>query len=92
MAFKLHQNETILQVTQKPENVLAQHLKLDPDEVVNQIDKCHRIGPLKDDGTQSGIVRFKLHSFRNKANVNKKKCSNHNIKIKLSLTRKRRKH
>ena len=43
-------NKTISQVTQKAENVLAQHLKLDPNEVVNQIDKCHRIGLLKHDG------------------------------------------
>ena len=48
-------NETITQVTEKAENVLAQHLKLDPDEVVNQIDKCHSIDLLKDDGTQSAI-------------------------------------
>ena len=61
------------------------------DEVVNQIDKCHRIDPLKDDNTQSTIVRFKSHSFREKAYVNRKKCTNRNIKIKLSLTRKRRK-
>ena len=84
-------NETISQVTQKAENALAQHLQLDPDEVVNQIDKCHRIGPLKDDGTQSTIVRFKSHSFREKACVNRKKCTDRNIKIKLSLTRRRRK-
>ena len=48
-------NKTITQVTKKAENALAQHLKLDPDEVVNQIDKCHSIDPLKDDGTQSTI-------------------------------------
>ena len=45
-------NETISQITLKTENVLAQHLKLDPDEVVNQSDKCNCIGPLMDDGTQ----------------------------------------
>ena len=84
-------NETILHVTQKAENVLAQHLRLDPDEVVNQIDKCHRIGKLKDGGTQSAIVIFKSHSFREKAYVNRKKCNNRNIKIKLPLTRKSRK-
>ena len=45
-------NEAISQATQNAENALAQQLmKLDPDEVVNQIEKCHRIGPLKDDGT-----------------------------------------
>ena len=43
-------NKTISQVTQKAEIVLAQHLKLDHDEVVNQIDKCHCIGLLKHDG------------------------------------------
>ena len=84
-------NKTISQVTQKAENVLAQHLKLDPDEVVNQTDKCHHIGLFKDDDTQSTIVRFKSHSFRQKAYVNRKKFTNCNIKIKLSLTRKRRK-
>ena len=57
-------NETISQVTQKAENVLAQHFKLDLDEVENQIHKFHRIGPLKDDGIQSSIVRFISHSFR----------------------------
>ena len=45
-------NETISQITLRTENVLAQHLKLDPDEVVNQSDKCNCIGPLMDDGTQ----------------------------------------
>ena len=84
-------NETISQVTQKAENALAQHLKLDPDEIVNQIDKCHRIGLLKDDGTQSTINRFKSQSFREKAYVSRKKSTNRNIKIRLSLTRKRRK-
>ena len=56
-------DKTILQVTQKAENVLAQHLNLDPDEVVNQIDKCHCIGLLKDDGGHTVNNRFKLHSF-----------------------------
>ena len=58
---------------------------------MNQIGKCHRIGPLKDNSTQSTIVRFKSHSFREKAYVHTKKCTNRNIKIKLSLTRKRTK-
>ena len=45
-------NETISQVTQKAENALAQQLmKIDPDEVVNQIEKCHPICLLKDDST-----------------------------------------
>ena len=84
-------NETISLVIQKAENALAQQLmKLDPDEVVNQIEKCHRTGPLKDNGTQT-IVRFKSHSFREKAYVSRKKCTNHNIKIKLSLTIKKKK-
>ena len=33
--------ETISQVTQKAEHVLAQHLKLDPDEAENEINKRH---------------------------------------------------
>ena len=84
-------NETIPQVTRKTENVLAYHLKLHPYEIVNQIDKRQCIGPVKDDDTPSSIVRFKLYSFRENAYVNRKKCTNCNIKTKLSLTRKRRK-
>ena len=42
-------------------------------------------------GTQSTIVRFKSHSFREKAYIDRKKCNNRSIKIKLSLTRKRTK-
>ena len=84
-------NKIISPVTQKAKNALAQHLKLDPDEVLNQVDKCHCIGPFNDDGTQSTIVRFKSHSFREKAYVNRRKCTSRNIKIKLSLIRKRRK-
>ena len=84
-------NKKISQVTQKAENAFAQHIKLDPDEVVNQINKCHRIVLHKNDGTHLTKVRFKSHSFREKAYVNRKKCTNRNIKIKLSLTRKRRK-
>ena len=62
------------------------------DEVENQIDKCHRIArPTQDDGTQSAIVRFISHTFRENVYVNRKKCGNRNIKIKPSLTRKRRK-
>ena len=89
--MKLHQTKTISQVTQKAENAFPQHIKLDPDEVVNQSNKCHRIVLHKDDGTRRTIVRFKSHSFREKAYVNRKKCTNRNIKTKLSLTRKRRK-
>ena len=84
-------NETIPQVTRKTENVLAYHLKLHPYEIVNQIDKRQCIGPVKDDDTPSSTVRFKSHFFRENAYVNRKKCTNCNIKIKLSLTRKRRK-
>ena len=84
-------NKKISQVTQKAENAFAQHIKLDPDEVVNQINKCHRIVLHKNDGTHLTKVRFKSYSFREKAYVNRKKCTNRNIKIKLSLTRKRRK-
>ena len=75
-------NETIPQVTHKTENVLAQHLKLHPDEVVNQIDKRQRIGPDKDDDKPSSIARFKSHSFRENAYVNTKKCTSCNMKIK----------
>ena len=68
--------KTMSEVTQKVENVLAQHLKLDPNKVVNQIDNCQRIGLLKDDGTQSTTVRFKPHSFREKIYINRKKSTN----------------
>ena len=73
------------------EKVLTEKLQFDPEEVNYQIDKCHRIGPINTkDGTQSTIVRFKTHSFREAVYLKRRKC-NKKQKIKLSLTQRRRK-
>ena len=84
-------NETSDEVTEKAEKVLTEKLQFDPEEVNYQIDKCHRIGPINTkDGTQSTIVRFKTHSFREVVYLKRRKC-NKKQKIKLSLTQTRRK-
>ena len=69
-------NETSDQVTEKAEKVLTEKLQFDPEEVNCQIDKCHRIGPINTkDGTQSTIVRFKTHSFREAVYLKRRKCN-----------------
>ena len=84
-------NETSDQVTEKVEIVLTENLQFDPEEINYQIDKCHRIGPIKTkDGTQSSIVQFKTHSFREAVYLKRRKC-NKKQEIKLSLTQRRRK-
>ena len=71
--------------------MLTENLHFDPEEANYQTDKCHRIGPVNTkDGTQSTIVQFKTHSFRDAVFLEKRKC-NRKQKIKLSLTQKRRK-
>ena len=84
-------NETSNQVTEKVKKVLTENRQFHPEEVNYQIDKCHRIGLINTkDCTQSTIVRFKTHSFREAIYLKKTK-SNKKQKIKFSLTQKRRK-
>ena len=83
-------NETVEEVSQKAEKVLIKKLNLDEEEVECEIDKCHRVGPVKEDGTQSTIIRLRSHAFREKVYVKRKKLKDTRYKIKLSLTKRRR--
>ena len=84
------QEETPGDVYKQAENVLVRDLNLDREEIGYEIDKCHRIGPVKDDGTQDTIIRFRSHNFRERVYIRRKKNKNTAIKVKLSLTKKRR--
>ena len=69
----------------------TENLQYYPEEVNYQTDKCHRIGLINTkDCTQSTIVRFKTHSFREAVYSKRIKC-NKKQKIKLSITQRRRK-
>ena len=57
--------------------VLTCNLRFDEEEVQQEFDKCHCVGPVKD-GQQTTIVRFKSHKFKEK--VYKKKKNNTKIK------------
>ena len=84
-------NKASNQVTKKAEKVTTENLQYDPEEVNYQTDKCHRIGPINTkDCTQSTIVQFKTHSFREAVYSKRIKC-NKKQKIKLSITQRRRK-
>lgn len=78
--------ETPSQVEQKVKNLLTDELNI-PD-LVHEIDKARRLPQSKKGGTPKIIVKFKSHSART-AVYNKRKILMNNVKIQLSLTRKR---
>ena len=84
-------NENEDQIKAKVKNVMTHNLGLDEEEFQREFDKCHRVGPIKDDGQQTTIVRFKSHRFRENVYRHRNTTTNHKIKIKLSLTRTRTK-
>ena len=55
----------------------------------DNLDKCHRVGPVKDDGTQDIIVKFRNHSFREKLYGRRKKITQKGIKFCVSLMKRR---
>ena len=83
--------ETADQMRTKVKNVLTRNLGFEEAEVQTELDKCHRIGPIKDNNKQSTIIRFKSHSFREKVYSKRKSRTNKKLKLKLSLTKRRTK-
>ena len=45
-------------------NVLNKHLQISKEDIKKQVDKCYRIGPKNEDGTQATILKFKSDSFK----------------------------
>ena len=84
-------NENEDQIKAKVKNVMTLNLGLDEEEFQQEFDKCHSVEPIKDDGQQTTIVRFKSHRFRENVYHHRKTTTSHKIKIKLSLTRTRTK-
>ena len=65
-----------------------------PDVTVNDVDKCHRIGPTDNDGKQNIIIKFTKHStaikvFRERGKLSKLISSKKHVKFRTSLTRQR---
>ena len=85
---KTKQNQTEQLIIEKVHDIIAKDLNLP--NVVNQIDKLHRIGKTRERNgkkTQDIIIRFKSHRARYE--VYEKRKSSNNIKIKPNLTKKR---
>ena len=51
----------------------------------DDVDKFHRVGPIKDNNKQDLIIRFKSHSAKESFFLNRKKIKRNNIKVKPSL-------
>ena len=68
--------------------ILAQ-TGIQEDEINNNIDKLHEIGNKNRNGTQSIIVKFKGHSFKEKIYKGRKNIGNRKIKLRPSLTKQR---
>ena len=82
------ENETIESVETSTKDILVQNLGFKMDTVVNEFDKAHRIGPVKDN-KQKVIVKFRSHNFKSQVYANRRNCSNKKIKFRPSLTKKR---
>ena len=68
--------------------ILAQ-TGIQEDEINNNIDKLHEIGNNNRNSTQSIIVKFKGHSFKEKIYKGRKNIGNRKIKLRPSLTKRR---
>ena len=68
--------------------ILAQ-TGIQEDEINNNIDKLHEIGNNNRNSTQSIIVKFKGHSFKEKIYKGRKNIGNRKIKLTRSLTKRR---
>ena len=79
------ETETIEDVTKVVNKIIAKDLQLP--NVINSIDKLHRIGKPKEKNgkkNQDVIVRFKSHSARYTVFNARKKTNNHNIRPNLT--------
>ena len=75
-------------LTDEIAEILAQ-TGIQEDEINNNIDKLHEIGNNNRNSTQSIIVKFKRHSFKEKIYKGRKNIGNRKIKLRPSLTKRR---
>ena len=84
----LPERETNTDVEREVKNVIQNELKLP--EIVNNIDKLHRTGKIKEKNgkrMQDVIIRFKSHKARYTVYSERKKAKN--VKISANLTKRR---
>ena len=82
-------NESISDLKVKVRETVINDLNIDSAEFDNEFDKTHRIGPVSVGQNQKVIVRFKSHSFRSKIYRVRKECARRDLKVRLSLTKRR---
>ena len=63
--IRSRENETEASLTNTVTDIIKSDLQL-PDVTVNDVDKCHRIGPTDNDGKQNIIIKFTKHSTTTK--------------------------
>ena len=86
--------EKIQDIEEKTNKILQDKLKFSENNITNEFDKAHRLGKNEPGNPAPVIVRFKSHSFRAKVfNKRKelKKDGDKSIKIKVCLTKERKK-
>lgn len=82
-------NESVNDLKDKVREAVTNDLNINSTEFDNEFDKTHRIGPVSDGQKQKVIVRFKSHSFRSKIYRVRKECARRDLKVRLSLTKRR---
>ena len=83
--------ETNADLFQRVKDLTTNHLgrrdSVHPDEFNREFDKCHRIGPIKDN-RQPLIIKFRSDNFREKLYRARKSAPN-GVRFRVSLTKKR---
>ena len=69
--------------------ILCENLNIPPPLMSSEVDKYHPIGPIKEDGTQSVILKVRSHGFREKMYRARKNMANKKYKLRVSLTDRR---
>ena len=59
------------------------------EEITKNIDKLHRIGKTDKNNTTDTIIKYKIHSFKERIYFKKKSITRSDIKIKPSITKHR---
>ena len=89
--IRSRENETEASLTNSVIDIIKSDLQL-PDVTVNDVSKCHKIGPTDNDGKQNITIKFTKHStatklFRERRLLNKLISWKKHVKFRTSLTR-----
>ena len=68
--------------------MLNKLLQINKEEIEKQVDKCHRVGPKNEDGTQATILKAKIKHLNNWYTMQGRKSRTEKLKSRFSSPKK----